>query len=354
MAGDEHDSEDKTEDASAQRLTRAREEGRAPLSREVTALAILVAGAATLSAQTPQALRDAVRGFTVLLAEAHQLEPNAAFRLAGQGFLALAAPICVLAMVSAVASVLIQTGFLVNLSAIAPDFGRINPLSGVKRLLGSHNLMEAGKSLLKITVVGVSGWLVLKGMLPSLLSAIGWAPGRLVEQIWVQIAGVLTAMLGAHAVLVGFDVLQTRRKFFNDLKMTRQEQRDEMKDADGDPHIKGKLKQMRMQRARRRMLSAVPQAAVVVTNPTHYAVALAYDRSRGGAPKVVAKGVDLMAARIREAAERANVPLVANPPLARALYPLPLDSEIPAEHFKAVAEIIAYIWRLRAPRARSA
>ena len=128
--------------------------------------------------------------------------------------------------------------------------------------------------------------------------------------------------------------------------MSRVDIRDEAKESEGDPKIKARIRQIRMQRARRRMLAAVPQATVVVTNPTHYAVALAYDRATNAAPRVLAKGVDTMAARIREAAQAHGIPLVANPPLARALYRVELDADIPAEHFQAVAEIIAYVWRL--------
>jgi flagellar biosynthesis protein FlhB len=142
-------------------------------------------------------------------------------------------------------------------------------------------------------------------------------------------------------------VLYVRFRHLRGLRMSRQEVREEHKELEGDPQIKARIKQIRFHRARKRMLAAVPRATVVVTNPTHYAVALAYDRARGGAPRVVAKGVDSMAARIRELAQDNRVPLVANPPLARALYRVELDTEIPAEHYKAVAEIIAYVWRLR-------
>jgi flagellar biosynthetic protein FlhB len=134
--------------------------------------------------------------------------------------------------------------------------------------------------------------------------------------------------------------------------MSREEVRQEAKESDGNPHVKRRLKQIRMARARRRMLAAVPTATVIVTNPTHYAIALSYDRMKGGAPRVVAKGVDEIAARIREVATEHRVPLVSNPPLARALYRVELDAEIPAEHFKVVAEIIAYVWRLRGRVAR--
>ena len=129
--------------------------------------------------------------------------------------------------------------------------------------------------------------------------------------------------------------------------MSREEVKQEAKESDGNPAIKQRVRQIRMARARKRMLAAVPQATVIVTNPTHYAIALSYDRAKGGAPKVVAKGVDEVAARIRDVAREHRVPLVANPPLARALYLVELDAEIPAEHFKLVAEVIAYVWRLR-------
>jgi flagellar biosynthetic protein FlhB len=130
------------------------------------------------------------------------------------------------------------------------------------------------------------------------------------------------------------------------MRMSRQDVRDEHKETDGDPKVKMRFRQLRMKRARKRMLAAVPKATVVIVNPTHYAVALVYDRARTAAPRVVAKGVDSMAARIREVAETNRVPLVVNPPLARALYGVELDTDIPAEHYKAVAEIIAYVWRL--------
>jgi flagellar biosynthetic protein FlhB len=131
------------------------------------------------------------------------------------------------------------------------------------------------------------------------------------------------------------------------MRMSRQDIKEEMRESEGDPQVKARLRQLRLQRARQRMMAAVPRATVVITNPTHYAIALVYDRSAGGAPRVVAKGVDAVAARIRAIAEENNVPLVANPPIARALFRVELDAEIPAEYFQAVAEIIAYVWRLR-------
>jgi flagellar biosynthetic protein FlhB len=162
---------------------------------------------------------------------------------------------------------------------------------------------------------------------------------------------VLLPLLVAQGALAGADIVRARMSHNRDLRMSRQELRDEHKETEGDPHIKARIRQLRTQRARRRMLAGVPKALVVVTNPTHYAVALAYERDSTAAPRVVAKGVDSLAERIREIAREHRVPIVANPPLARALYPIKLETEIPRELFQAVAELVAYVWRLQA-RAR--
>jgi flagellar biosynthetic protein FlhB len=164
---------------------------------------------------------------------------------------------------------------------------------------------------------------------------------------------MLMVTAGVQGLVALADVVRARLKYARDLRMSREEMRRELRESEGDPHVKARFRQLRMQRSRRRMLAAVPKATVVVTNPTHYAVALAYEQATGGAPKVIAKGVDELAARIRATAEDNHVPLVANPPLARALYRVELDAEIPAEYFQAVAEIIAYVWRLNGRNVRA-
>jgi flagellar biosynthesis protein FlhB len=158
------------------------------------------------------------------------------------------------------------------------------------------------------------------------------------------IAGVVT-----QGIVASTDLMWVRFRHAQDMRMSKQDVRDELRDTDGNPQVKARIRRIRMMRARRRMMAKVPGATVVITNPTHYAVALLYDRANNPAPRIVAKGTDSVAARIREVAEANGVPVVANPPLARALYSLELDTEIPAEYYKAVAEIIAYIWRLRRP-----
>ena len=350
MAGDA-DKEDKTEAASAKRLQQAREEGRSPLSREVAGLAVLTTGAMLLSMYVPGAIRQSSLTLSRLLSDAATIDLPTALHLAGQAGFSLVWPFAIAGILAAMLGVLGQTGFLLKTQALRPDFGKLNPLSGLGRVFGTHNAMEGAKSLVKVTVMGAVGWNALQAAVPELRQALFWTPGLLAGRIAHQLLGVMIAILGIQGAIAAFDVIRNRISFNASMRMTRQEQRDEARESDGDPHVKGRLKQIRQQRSRRRMMQAVPTATVVVTNPTHYAVALAYERGSGGAPRIVAKGMDEMAARIRRAAEDAGVPLVANPPLARALFPLPLDREIPAEHFKAIAELIAYVWRLKEGRA---
>jgi flagellar biosynthetic protein FlhB len=196
-------------------------------------------------------------------------------------------------------------------------------------------------------------WLALRGDATRLLLQSEQDPAYLPLAITRTITHVLTAGLCSQALFAGIDLFWVRRKHAREMRMSKQDLRDEQKEVDGNPQIKARIRRIRYIRARQRMMQAVPRATVVVTNPTHYAVALLYDRTKNAAPRVVAKGVDTVAARIRELARQNNVPVVANPPLARALYQQQLDTDIPAEHYKAVAEIIAYVWRLRQPaRAR--
>jgi flagellar biosynthetic protein FlhB len=343
---DDADADDKTEAASAKRTQQAREDGRAPLSQEVAGLAVLAFGVALLGQIMPGMGRSTANTLAVYLSEVHRLDVPTAVARAVRSWAGIAIWFAAGSMLVGSLAVLIQTGFLVHLGALKPNLSKLNPLSGLGRVFGPHNAMQAGKSALKIAVMGAVGWNALSAAVPEFRLALFWSPMFLAERTIQHITSIATAILGVQFAIAGFDVLRTRLKFNAEMRMTKQEQRDEARESDGDPHVKAKLRQMRQQRSRRRMMQAVPKAAVVVTNPTHYAVALAYEPGGGGAPRIVAKGMDEVAARIRAVARDAGVPMVANPPLARALYPLPLDQEIPPEHFKAVAELIAYVWKL--------
>jgi len=193
-------------------------------------------------------------------------------------------------------------------------------------------------------------WRVVQADLPGLLRLPFVNPNQLLASATTPVLHVLLAVLVAQAAIAAMDFFWVVLRHSQSLRMSRHDIIEEQKETEGDPRIKARLRQIRTFRARKRMLAAVPKATVVITNPTHYAIALAYDRAKHAAPRVVAKGVDTLAARIREVAEENRIPVVSNPPLARALYRVEVDTEIPAEHYQAVAEIIAYVWRLARPR----
>ena len=339
--------EDQTEAATPRRLQRARDEGSVAISREVSALAGL--GAATLVlVMTGDALGNSVIGrLRPFLVTKDGADVGVALRAAAATTAFLAAPIVLGVLAASIASSLLQTGFMFSPARLRLDFGRLNPMHGLKRIFGVNGLVETTKAVVKLGVLGYIVLQTLGSALPTLSKAVFLFPEQLASQTTRLVLHLAFTLLGAQTIIAGADVLWVRHRHAKQLRMSKEEVKQETKEADGNPQIKQRLRQLRLGRARKRMLAAVPKATVVVTNPTHYAIALSYDRNRGGAPRVVAKGVDDVAARIREVAQDSRVPLVANPPLARALYTVELDGEIPAEHFKVVAEIIAYVWRLR-------
>jgi flagellar biosynthetic protein FlhB len=222
-------------------------------------------------------------------------------------------------------------------------------MSGMKRIFGFSGIVEIVKSLVKLALLIVAMWIAIKGDLSG-LARLSWQdPQMLADAIMRPVFHLFVAGLCVQGIVAAADFIWVKFRHTRDLRMSRQDVRDEMKDTEGNPQIKARIHRIRIMRARKRMMTKVPTATVVITNPTHYAVELAYDRVSNPAPRIVAKGIDAVAARIREVAQANNVPIVANPPLARTLYRLNIDTEIPAEHYKVVAEIIAYVWRLHRP-----
>lgn len=273
--------------------------------------------------------------------------PDQAIRRAALVFVGSSVPLLLTILLAGAAAVLLQTGFLLNTHALTPDPGRLDPRRGLRRVFGADNIVEASKAVAKLTVLAWAVWSALSSLLPVLPAALLWPAPTLIDRFGGALVNLVVLVFAAQLGIALLDAGWTRLRFTQRLRMSREDLRQETREADGDPKVKMRLRQIRAVRGRRRMLAAVAKATVVITNPTHYAVALVYERGRAGAPRVVAKGVDDVAARIRAAAERAGVPLVANPALARTLYAMPLDAEVPAEHFKVVAEIIAYVWRLQ-------
>lgn len=353
--------DDRTEAATPKRLQRARDEGQVAISREFTSLAVLLAATLTLIVAGPPVSRMLalrLRGFLATPVGVGQPPVGAgALADATVTMLEALAPFLLVPLAAGLAAVFLQSGFLVRAAALAPDFGRLSPLRGARRVFSQNNLVEALKSFAKIAVLALAGWRVIAGRMTALETAQNWTPAELLAEISQLLVSLLFALIAAQAVIAVLDVLWTRVTLTRSLRMGREEVKEEQKESDGDPRVKSRVRQIRLARAKRRMAQAMKQATVVVTNPTHYAVALAYDRGRNAAPKVVAKGVDEMAARIRSLADENKVPLVADPPLARALYLVGIDADIPPEHYQAVAGIIAYVWRLQgrasgpAPRA---
>lgn len=343
--GEKPEGDDRTEAPTQRRLERAREDGQVPLSREAVGFATLLAATIAAALALPPLAIEWMRTMRGLLASADPagLAPAALAMLRAAGLALL--PVLAATAAGAVLATLAQTGGHLRAAALKPDLARLNPLAALKRLLGPEGLAELLRTLVKLGVVGMALWQAVD--LPVLQAALHLPPGGLLRQVGRGALGLLVATLLAFALIAVLDLLWVRFQHMRRLRMSRQDLREEQRDTEGDPQVKGRLRRLRESRARRRMLAAVPKAAVVVTNPTHYAVALSYDRGKAAAPRMVAKGVDSMAARIRAVAQEHGVPIVANPPLARALYRLETDTEVPAEHWQAVAQIIAYVWRLQ-------
>lgn len=337
---------DRTEAPTARRLQRAREAGQAPISHELAGLAVLAAGTVMLGVAAPAGTGQLTRRLAVFFAHA-TMPPAMAFRLAAEAALSTILPVTAAALFCGAAAVLLQSGFLFSAAPLRPNLSRINPVAGLRRLFSFQSAIEAGKSVIKLVATMVALWRVLSGDLPQLMAAPFRDTHGLPATALLLSLHVMLAVLVVQAAVAVLDLVVVRVRHARNLRMSRVEVREEQKELEGDPKIKARLRRLRLQRARRRMLAAVPKATVVITNPTHYAVALSYDRAKNRAPTVVAKGVDFMAERIWEIAIANAVPLVANPPLAHALYRLELDTDIPPEHYKVVAEIIAYVWRLR-------
>jgi flagellar biosynthetic protein FlhB len=353
MAGQEDapDPADRSEAPTPRRLEQAREKGQAALSREAAGFAALLGASLAAFLALPPLGMDLLLAMRALLARGHEVSmadgAAALFPLA----LLLIAPVAAAAAIGAVLATLVQTRGMVSATPLAPRLDKINPWSGLKRLFGAESAAEFVRSLLKLALVGVALWFAI-GDPAQFQAALHGPAGAMLAAASDATLRLVGAALAAFAAIALLDLVWVRLWHLRQMRMTRQELREELKESEGDPQLRARRRQLRESRARVRMMAAVPKAAVVITNPTHYAVALAYGEGEA-APKVVAKGVDEMAARIRAAAEAAGVPLISNPPLARALHRLELGAEIPAEHYQAVAGIIAFVWRRRGAAGRA-
>jgi flagellar biosynthetic protein FlhB len=350
MADDRDDTE-RSEDPSQKRLDQALERGDVVKSQEVNTWFVIAGGTLVLMAfagTMGQGLATTLRG---LLANSY------AIRVDGRGLIdvigklgfevvaAIAIPLLLLTL-AAIGGNMVQHRMVWSVEPLKPRLSKISPLAGFKRMFSKLALMNFAKGLVKLGLIGAVMTALMwpeRHRLDGLVTIDPLAMLAITQSLSLQVLGAVVAIL---AIIAAADYLFQYRQWFERQKMSMQELKDEFKQTEGDPAVKGKIRQIRQARARKRMMAALPKASVVITNPTHYAIALQYERGMN-APLCVAKGVDLIARRMRQVATEHGIPIVENPPLARTLYAtVEIDQEIPPEHFQAVAEIIGYVMRL--------
>ncbi len=344
---------EKTEAATPRRIQQAREKGQVARSRELTTFVMLIAAGGSFMAMGEQM----VGSLTHLLQSGLTIDRTVAFdtvmmqmrfHQAARDTLVAFAPFLGVMALAALLTPMLLSGWLFTVEALIPDFGKLDPLKGISRVFSTNGLIEMVKAIIKTLLIGsVAWWTVLHYqdalfglvMEPSEVGLVHFA-----QLVLITFIAVSCSLLLVVAIDVPFQIWDYSQK----LKMTKEEIRQEYKESEGDPHVKGRIRQMQREMARKRMMAEVPKADVIVTNPTHYAVALKYESKSMKAPAVVAKGSHLLAERIMELGKEHNVPVLRTPPLARALYRhAELGEEIPAALYTAVAEVLAYIYHLQ-------
>ena len=350
---DESDQE-KELPASQKRLDEARERGQVPRSRELSTAALLMTSAAVISWAGPALVHEASAflGAGLKLPQAAAFDPAYAIKRAGdsmvQGFLVFT-PLWIALVLIGLSTPLAVGGWLFSSQAFTPDFSRLDPMRGLGNLFSTHSASELVKAFAKSALVGgVAAWLLWSDR-AGVTGQLGLAPMQALAASGSMMAHDFLLISAALLLIAAADVPMQIWRYHQGLRMSAEEVKREAKETEGDPQIKSRIRQRQREAARRRMMSAVPKADVVVTNPSHYAVALRYQAGGMRAPKVVAKGHDEVAARIRAVAQEHGVPLLEAPPLARALYAhAEIDQEIPAALYNAVAQVLAYVFQLRA------
>jgi flagellar biosynthesis protein FlhB len=348
------DAQDRNLPASERKLRKARQDGQVARSRDFGHFVALGLGAALLTVLAPQALgwtRHLLDGGLRFDAQLLARPQSMIERLAELSWMAMwvVVPMGALFALAAVAAAVAGGGWNFTLKPLHPNFGKLNPLSGLGRMVSRQQLGDTLKACALALVLGVVGALYLKAKLPLFHDALALPlPAALAHAGGALMGGLLLLVLALAAFAV-VDLPLQRFLHAQRLRMSHDERKQEYKELEGNQEVKNKIKVRMREMARKRMLAAVPQADLVVMNPTHFAVALKYDEAKMGAPRVVAKGADLLALRIRDIAKEARVPVLQSPPLARALYAhTEVDQEVPAALFAAVAQVLAYVYQLRA------
>ena len=350
---EENDDASKTEEPTDKKLADARKKGQVATSKEVGSFFVLLGGTIMILLMAPGMAEGVMRVVIPFVERPDMMEMNgpallktAISILQGLAF-SIGLPILML-LVFGVLGHVVQNGLLFAGERIKPDLGKINPLKGLKNIFGMKNLVEFFKAILKLVLVGLILVLIITPELDNIPAYTGFSLKSVIDELYDMTAIMLIVVLSLTAIIAALDFSYQKYEFKKRMRMTQQEVKDEHKQMEGSPEIKAKIRQIRNERAQQRMMQAVPTADVVVTNPTHYAVALKYDIDMMVAPVCVAKGQDNIALKIREVAEEHDVVIMENPPVARALYAtVDIDQQVPPEHYQAVAEIISYVYKLK-------
>lgn len=348
---DENDQE-KTEEPSHKRLEDARKKGQIYQSREVNSFLLIFTLALIISWSAPEVMKDSSRVLSVFLTQPDQIPVDAGglrqvlndTMLSVTGMISI--PLLAL-VVAAIAASMVQKPLILSAQPITPKWEKISLSKGLKRMFSMRSVVEFLKGIAKIIIVGVVATMAVLPDQRQLLRLPNSEVPEILKLTHEMVDNMLIGILVAMFFIALIDYMYQRFDYIKNLRMTKQEVRDEYKQQEGDPIIKQRIRALRMEKARKRMMANVPTADVVITNPTHYAVALKYESDKMDAPIIVAKGQDKVALKIREVAKEHGVPIVENPPLARALYPSNLDEEIPLEHYKAVAAVISYVYKMK-------
>ena len=358
MAEESEDDSQKTEDPTPKRLRESREKGEVAKSQELGHWFMILAFAAMVGVFGPWLTGSISQSLVVLVERPHMIDLSedgsrqVVIDILFSLGLALLPPV-ILVVAAALGGTVLQTGLLFSAESLKPKLSKISVLEGFKRQFSSRALMDFAKGILKISLVAGVVVMAIWPKRDQLSELAQMETLVLLEVLQETALIVLIAVLAMMTVIAALDFAFQRYQHIKKLRMTRQEVKDEFKQTEGDPMVKARLRQIRQERSRGRMMAAVPTADVVITNPTHFAIALKYDMEAMAAPMVVAKGIDHLALRIREVAEENDIPLIENRPLARALYDsVDLDQEVPPEHYKAVAQVIGYVMRLKGKRRR--
>lgn len=356
MAEDHHDDTEKTEEPTQKKLEDAHRKGDVAKSQEVSAWFVMVGATVVVMMFSNGMFASLAEALKAFMAQPHAIPLDGehlriVLERSGAAVLgALLAPLAVLVLAALLGN-LIQHRPVFTAEQIKPKLSKISPVAGLKRLFSATSLVNFGKGVAKLAIVASVMFVIVWPERDRLETMVGVDPAALMPTLrWMAIK-LLIGVVAVLTVIAAGDFLFQHHKWFEKQRMSHKELRDEYKQLEGDPTVKAKLRQVRIERGRKRMMANVPRASVVITNPTHYAVALQYEPGMN-APLCVAKGVDRIALSIREIARENGVPLVENPPLARTLHDtVEIDEEIPPEHYRAVAQVIGYVMRMREKRA---